>query len=117
MEHDLYERILKYSKNLIIFINSIKITFINKNLIEQLLRSWTSVWANYSEANGAMSKNDFKNKIHIARKEIQETYYWLELLKEMNLNEDQKNKIKSIIDETNQLTKIFNKITHTLRNK
>ena len=38
MEYDLYERILKYSKSLIIFINSVKITFINKNIIEQLLR-------------------------------------------------------------------------------
>ena len=58
-----------------------------------------------------------KIKFILQEKKLKETYYWLELLKEMNLNEDQKNKIKSILDETNQLTKIFNKITSTLRNK
>lgn len=49
-------------------------------LINQLLRSATSVGANLHEAQYAQSKNDFISKLEIAQKECYETEYWLELL-------------------------------------
>lgn len=49
---------------------------------KQLLRSGTSVGAMVREAKHAESKNDFRHKLGIAQKEINETIYWLELLKE-----------------------------------
>jgi len=51
---------------------------------KQLLRSGTSVGAMVREAEHAESKNDFSHKMAIAQKEINETIYWLELLKETN---------------------------------
>src|SRR5690554_2431198 len=51
-------------------------------LSKQLLRSGTSVGAMVLEAEHAETKNDFKHKMGIAQKEINETIYWLELLKE-----------------------------------
>ena len=51
-------------------------------LSKQLLRSGTSVGAMVREAEHAETKNDFKHKMGIAQKEINETIYWLELLKE-----------------------------------
>ena len=51
-------------------------------LSKQLLRSGTSVGAMVREAEHAETKNDFKHKMWIAQKEINETIYWLELLKE-----------------------------------
>lgn len=51
-------------------------------LSKQLLRSGTSVGAMVHEAEHAETKNDFKHKMGIAQKEINETIYWLELLKE-----------------------------------
>jgi len=51
-------------------------------LSKQLLRSGTSVGAMVREAEHAETKNDFKHKMAIAQKEINETLYWLELLKE-----------------------------------
>jgi four helix bundle protein len=51
-------------------------------LSKQLLRSGTSVGAMVREAEHAESRADFKHKIGIAQKEINETIYWLELLKE-----------------------------------
>jgi len=51
-------------------------------LSKQLLRSGTSVGAMVREAEHAETKNDFKHKLAIAQKEINETIYWLELLKE-----------------------------------
>jgi four helix bundle protein len=53
-------------------------------LSKQLLRSGTSVGAMVREAEHAESKNDFKHKMGIAQKEINETIYWLELLEETN---------------------------------
>jgi four helix bundle protein len=51
-------------------------------LSKQLLRSGTSVGAMVREAEHAETRNDFKHKMGIAQKEINETIYWLELLKE-----------------------------------
>ena len=51
-------------------------------LSKQILRSGTSVGANAKEASRAQSKADFYAKMNIALKEISETEYWLELLKE-----------------------------------
>ncbi|HMR19919.1 MAG TPA: four helix bundle protein, partial [Sphingobacterium sp.] len=57
---------------------------------KQLLRSGTSIGAMIREAEHAETKNDFKHKLAIAQKEINETLYWLELLKETDyLNEEQ----------------------------
>jgi len=53
-------------------------------LSKQLLRSGTSVGALVREAEHAESKSDFVHKMAIAQKEINETIYWLELLKETN---------------------------------
>jgi len=49
-------------------------------LINQIIRSATSIGANIYEANYASSKADFINKFHIALKECAETEYWLEML-------------------------------------
>jgi four helix bundle protein len=51
-------------------------------LSKQLLRSGTSVGAMIREAEHAETKADFKHKMGVAQKEINETIYWLELLKE-----------------------------------
>ena len=54
-------------------------------LLNQLLRSGTSVGANIHEANYASSKADFINKLQIALKECYETDYWLALFKDTNM--------------------------------
>ncbi|MCX6763242.1 MAG: four helix bundle protein [Candidatus Moranbacteria bacterium] len=112
MNYNLEERTKKFSKEIIGFLIKIKKSRINENIIYQLIRSATSVGANYCEANAASSKKDFKNKIFICRKEIQETKYWLELLAESNPEE--KEKIRKIWKEAHELTLIFSKISGTL---
>jgi len=75
MQYDLEERTKNFGKEIIKILNKIKINAINKNIISQLICSATSVGANYCEANNASSKKDFRNKIFLCRKEIQETKY------------------------------------------
>lgn len=57
-------------------------------LLNQLLRSGTSIGANIHEANYASSKADFINKFQIALKECYETDYWVELFKDTHIITD-----------------------------
>ena len=77
-------------------------------IINQLVKSGTSIGANYCEANGASSKRDFKNKIFICKKESKETKYWLRLLAktERSLKEE----CQELWQEVQELTLIFSKI-------
>ena len=115
MQYDLEERTTEFSKKILIFVKEVKLNVINRNVIDQLIRSATSVGANYREANGASSKKDFRNKIYICKKEIQETKYWLELLGEI-VSKSQKEKVRNLWKEAHELTLIFNKISTTLKN-
>jgi four helix bundle protein len=78
--YDLEERTEKFSLDVLELCRNIKPDHITKPIINQLVRSATSIGANYCEANAASSKNDFRNKIYISKKEAQETCYWLRLL-------------------------------------
>ncbi len=49
-------------------------------LVNQIIRSATSIGANLHEANYASSKADFISKLHISLKECSETEYWIEML-------------------------------------
>lgn len=104
--YDLRDRTLNFSKEVINYTKSFNISIYNRNIIEQLLRSSTSIGANYSEAIGGSSKKDFRNKIYICKKEAQETRYWLELLKE-----DGNEELSSLLKESQELILIFNKIS------
>lgn len=102
--YDLEERTMKFSKNIIILCKKIPFNMINKRLIDQLLRSATSIGANYREANECDTKKDFKNKIRISKKEARETIYWIELLIDANLFKDE---LLPLLDESKQLMKIL----------
>ena len=114
MQYDLEARTKKFSKGIIKTVNKIKRNDVNKIIIIQLVRSATSVGANYCEANGASSKKDFRNKIYICKKEIQESKYWIELLAETEPL--LKNILRILWKEAHELTLIFNKITSSLKN-
>jgi four helix bundle protein len=78
--YDLEERTAKFGEAVIIFCKDIQENAITRPLINQLVRSGTSVGANYCEAINAASKKDFRNKIFIAKKEAQETKHWLRMI-------------------------------------
>ena len=67
--YNLIERTGNFGENIIVFCKSVKQDNINRSIINQLVRSGTSVGANYCEANNASSKKDFKNKIGLEIKE------------------------------------------------
>jgi len=77
-------------------------------LSKQLLRSGTAVGALIREAEHAESKADFKHKMSIAQKEINETIYWLELLKETGYLTDEQ--FQSICDDAVEIIKLLTSI-------
>jgi four helix bundle protein len=109
MQYDLEERTAKFGEDIIDFAQKLKETTINKPLINQLIRSSTSIGANYMEANQASSKKDFKNKIHICRKESNETKHWLRMISKAN--PDKNEECRKLWKESHELTLIFSKIS------
>lgn len=79
-KYDLQDRTAKFSKDVIDFLRKAPENSITRPIINQLIRSATSIGANYCEADEANSKRDFVNKISISKKETKETKYWLELM-------------------------------------
>lgn len=82
-------------------------------LLNQVVRSATSIGANYAEANNASSKSDFRNKIFIAKKEAAETRYWLNVLSGL-MSDD---KLLSLKQEAHELLLIFQQIITTVKMK
>lgn len=115
MIYDLEDRTKKFSKLIIGFIKDTKLTIINRNTCNQLIRSATSIGANYREANNSSSKKDFANKIYICRKECEETKYWIELLADVEI--ERKAVLRSLWQEAQELAKIFNSISNSCKNK
>jgi four helix bundle protein len=112
-KYDLEERTTRFSERVMAFCASLRINHINRNVVDQLLRSATSIGANYAEANGASSKSDFRNKVHIAKKEARESQYWLRLL---STAEPARNvELRQLWQEAHEFVLIFQKITTTLK--
>ena len=82
---------------------------------KQLLRSGTSVGANYREANRARSTPEFISKIGDCLKELDETAYWVELLTESSILLG--DKTASLQNECNELLAIFTSISKTAKAK
>lgn len=111
MKYDLEERTAKFGENVITFVAGLERNEINRSLVSQLVRSSTSIGANYMEANEASSKKDFKNKISICRKEANESKHWLRML--AHANSSQAEKCRNLWKEAHELTLIFAKIVRS----
>jgi four helix bundle protein len=83
------------------------------SIARQMVRSGTSVGANYREANRAVSRADFRHIISICEKEASETQYWLEVIIEAGwlAAED----LKGDLDECSQLLALFTSIHHSTK--
>lgn len=111
MRYDLEERTEKFACEVIDFSKKIYRNPITLPLISQLVRSATSVGANYREANGACSRKDFKNKVFLCKKEIKETEYWINMINKADEKTVEGSEL--IKKEAKELVLIFSKIVAT----
>ncbi len=77
---DLSERTACFGEAVIAFAKKVPKNAITLPLISQLVKSGTSVGANYGEADEAVSKKDFRFKIGTCKKESRETKHWLRMI-------------------------------------
>jgi four helix bundle protein len=112
---DLGERLLEYGARIIKLVESLPNTVVGRRVADQLLRSGTSAGANYEEARGAESKDDFVHKLQIALKELRESNYWLRLL--VKSGKISAERMNDLLDESNQLRAILSKSVATAKGK
>jgi four helix bundle protein len=109
---ELRNRVYKFSVSIIKFVNAIEVKRINTSIIDQLIRSVTSVGANIIEARAAHSKKDFIKFYEIALKSYNETKYWLCLIRAGLQIE---NNIKTLLAEASELSNIIASSIITLK--
>jgi len=114
-EFDLEERTAKFGERVILFLKTTPKNEITKPIVGQLIRSATSIGANYMEADGAESRKDFIHKLGICKKESKETKHWLRMLSvaETELQE----KCRELWKEAQELTLIFSAIIKSTKSK
>ena len=112
--YDLEERTQEFGRKVIVFCRNLEKNDITRPLISQLIRSSTSIGANYVEADGAESRKDFKHKISLCKKESKETKHWLKMM--MEAVPYKKQECDILWQEAQELTLIFSKIFNTTNN-
>ena len=114
-EFDLEARTARFGESVIDFVKTLKTDIILAPMISQLIRSATSVGANYCEADGASSKRDFRNKICICKKEAKETKHWLRMM--VRAKPELRNQVTPLWREAQELTLIFSASINTVNKK
>ena len=108
-KYDLEDRTARFGEDIIDFARSVKPDYVSKPIVTQLIRSGTSVGANYMEANGAESKKDFLHKISICKKESKESMHFLRMVAKSNSEVTQQ--ARDLWREAHELALIFGAIT------
>lgn len=106
--YDLESRTAIFGERVISFCRSFKRDPLSAPLLSQIIRSATSIGANYMEANGANTRKEFIYKISLCKKEANETKYWLRMLATFT---EAKQEQKELAKECHELVLIFQKIT------
>ena len=101
----------RFAVNIVRICNTLKKNKAESVLVNQLLRSGTSIGANIREAFYGYSKADFISKLHIALKECSESEYWIELLFECGYFED-----KSLVEQCGEIKKMLISAINTAKN-
>lgn len=107
-KYDLEDRTAKFGENIITFCKKIPRTPITYPLITQLVKAGTSTGANYCEADDAESKQDFRHKIGICKKETRESKHFIRMI--VVATPQLKNDAKALWQEAKELNLIFNSI-------
>ena len=112
MNTELNDRLFKFSIDILKFLPSLPLSPEFKVVRYQLAKSSTSSGANYEEAQGAISRPDFKNKVYLSLKEMRESHYWLRIIKQL---ECKKSDIDYLLKEASELKNILGSICIKLK--
>ena len=111
----LRDKAKNFAKNIVFLCRNMKAEHKETVLINQLLRSGTSIGANIHEAQYAQGTKDFISKLEIAQKECYETEYWLELLFETGCIDE--NTYKAIQNDCGAIRRMLISSLNTIKAK
>lgn len=111
---DLEERTGRFGEEIIAFAKRIPASLVTEPLIPQLVRSGTSVGANYCEADNAGSKKEFRYRISICKRESRETKHWLRMI--AAAIPELKEEARRLWREAQELNLIFSAIYRSKKN-
>jgi len=108
-------RTKKFAINVTKLSSSLSNTIELRVIKNQLVKSGTSIGANYREANKSRSKADFQNRIKICQSETNETLYWLEIVEDVC--RQNKPILIELISESKELLALFTAIVNKLKSQ
>jgi four helix bundle protein len=114
-KQDLKVRTKQFALRIIRLYTSLPRTTEAQVIGRQVLGSGTSVGAQYREAQRAKSDADFISKVEGSLQELDETAYWLELLRDSGMGSVEK--LSPLLKETDELTAIFVTIVKKVKSK
>ena len=110
---ELRDRTKKFALRIIKLVAALPNTVTGRAIGNQLVKAGTSVGANYRAACRGRSKAEFNSKLHIVLEEADESAFWLELIIDAELLS--KKMVQPLLNEANELTKIFSKSYRTAK--
>jgi len=111
--NELSERLLGFASLVIKLVAKLK-TDAGRHIANQLIESATSAGANYEEACGAESRNDFIHKMQIVLKELRESQYWIRLIGKSDIYHG--DDLNALLNEATELINIIAKSVITAKN-
>ena len=114
-EYDLEDRLIDFAVRIVHAAESLPKTKVGNHIAGQLIRSGTSPAPNYGEAQSSESRADFIHKMKVSLKELRETKVWLLMIIKADLIKPA-SKLKTLIDENDQLISIFVSSVRTAKN-
>ncbi len=114
-KNEFKKRVYSWVLSLIKFIDTLPKDSVGNTMGKQLLRSGTSVLANYIEANSASSRKDFINFFTHSLKSANESKVWLSLLRDTNKGDTAL--LKNLLDELIEIANVIASSILTLKGK
>ncbi len=114
-KYDLEDRLIDFAVRIVHAAESLPKTKVGNHIAGQLIRSGTSPAPNYGEAQSSESRADFIHKMKVSLKELRETKVWLLMIIKADLIKPA-SKLKTLIDESDQLISIFVSSIRTAKN-
>ncbi|MBI5356042.1 four helix bundle protein [Candidatus Collierbacteria bacterium] len=110
---NIHDRVFSWVVSVLRLLDKIPYSPRNKIIVGQLTRAVTSTGANDQETDGASSTNDFIYKYELTKREAKESHYWLRIFRSIMPEIE----VDSLIEEADQLIKIFSAIIKNTKNK
>ena len=118
LKQEFRKRIYNYILRLVKFLSKFPKVPVIREIVGQLMRSGTSIGANYFEAKGASSKRDYQNFFAHSLKSANETKFWLAVLKDSDLvPKELLSECNWLLQETKELANIFASSILTMKGK